>query len=102
MPKRKLIQLEDDVLTIVLEGKLNTVLATELIGKLGRYSNEEVKKVVFDATNLEYIASSGIRAVLFANQMFEEEPEVEIIGACDNVYKVFEMTGITQFFKFVR
>lgn len=98
--KKKPITLNESVLNIPLEGNLNTEASTKLIESLNRYKDEEVEKVVFDATNLNYIASTGIRAVLFTAQMFDNEPTLEIIGANADVKKVFDMTGISSFIEF--
>lgn len=101
MAKPAQIVLDGTVLNIPLEDRLDTTNATKLIEKLNRYQSEEITSVIFDATKLKYIASSGIRAVLFVQQLFDEEPNIEIKGASEDVYKVFEMTGITSFVKFV-
>lgn len=99
--KKKQITLNESVLNIPLVGNLDTTTSTKLIETLGRYKNEEVEKVVFDAVDLNYIASTGIRAVLFTAQMFDQEPTIEIAGAKPEVRKVFDMTGISALVKFV-
>lgn len=99
--KKKQITLNESVLNIPLVGNLDTVTSTKLIETLGRYKDEEVEKVVFDAADLNYIASTGIRAVLFTAQMFDQEPTIEIAGAKPEVRKVFDMTGISALVKFV-
>lgn len=98
--KKKQITLNETELNIPLVGNLDTASATKLIAMLDRYKNEEVEKVVFDATTLDYIASTGIRAVLFTAQMFDNEPTLEMIGAKPEVKKVFDMTGISAFIDF--
>lgn len=99
--KKKPITIDETVLNVPLVGNLDTTAATQLIQMLGRYKNEDVEKVVFDATALDYIASTGIRAVLFAAQMFDNEAKIEIVGAKPEVKKVFDMTGISAFIDFV-
>lgn len=99
--KKKQITLNETELNIPLVGNLDTSASTKLIEMLGRYKEEEVEKVVFDATELNYIASTGIRAVLFTAQMFDNEPTIEILGAKPEVKKVFDITGISSFINFV-
>lgn len=98
--KKKPITLNDSVLNIPLVGNLDTAASTKLIEEINRYKEEEVEKVVFDASELKYIASTGIRAVLFTAQMFDNEPELEIVGATPDVRKVFDVTGISSFINF--
>lgn len=100
MKKHKSITLEGTTLTIPLEDRLDAVNAPKLIEKLNRYTDDVVTEVIFDATELTYIASTGIRAVLFAQKMIGEDPEVIILGATENVRHVFDMTGISSFLTF--
>lgn len=100
MPKTSPITIDGTTLVIKLENRVDTSNATKLIEMLNRFRDEEITKVSFDATKLVYIASSGIRAVLFAQQMFDNDPEIEFIGASKDIYHVFEMTGITEFITF--
>ena len=57
----------------------------------------KVKKPVFYADELEYIASAGIRAVVFAKQKLGGNVQVYLIGASETVIDVFKMTGIDKF-----
>lgn len=100
MKKHKPITLDGTVLNVPLEERLDAIKATQLIEHLGRYTDDIVTEVVFDARQLEYIASTGIRAVLFAQKMVGDEPEVIVVGATDNVRRVFDMTGISNFITF--
>lgn len=99
--KKSPIKLEGNTLTIKLETRLDTTNSMELINALGKFSDaEEVTRIVFDATDLQYIASTGIRAVVYADQMIGENPEILFVGAKDEVRKVFELTGIANFLTF--
>jgi anti-anti-sigma factor len=60
-----------------------------------------VEKVVFDATALKYIASSGIRTIIFAKQKLGGNPEIEFINCAKEIYSVFEMTGIQEYINFI-
>lgn len=100
MKKRKSITLDDTTLNIPLEERLDATNATKLIESLGRYTDDIITEVIFDARELTYIASTGIRAVLFAQKMIGEDPEVIILGATENVRHVFDMTGISSFITF--
>ena len=50
-------------------------------------------KVVFDAEDLEYISSAGLRVLLHVRK---NNPDMKIINVRSDVYEVFEMTGFSQ------
>lgn len=101
MPKKNPITLNENVLNVVLEERLDVNNSMKLMEELNKYREEEdITDVVFDARKLNYIASTGIRAVLFANQVVGNDPKVVIVGASQEVYHVFEMTGLTKFLEF--
>ena len=49
--------------------------------------------LIFDATDLEYISSVGLRLVL---KWKKNDDTLKIINATSDVYDIFEMTGFTQ------
>lgn len=101
MKKNNPITLEGNTLTVKLEERLDTTNAMKLIEQLDKYKEEEdVTTIVFDATDLTYIASTGIRAVLYADQMVGTDPKILFVGATAEVKGVFEATGIAEFLEF--
>ena len=95
------VKLEGAILTIVLGEELATGNAPALMEELNKYRDQGVQKVVFDATNLKYIASSGIRTIIFAKQKLGSNPEIEFVNCAKDIYDVFEMTGIQDYITFV-
>lgn len=93
---------EGTELSIVLNGQLATANAPALMDELNKYKDQGVTKVSFDATNLTYIASSGIRVVIFAKQKLGGNPEIEFVNCKDEISSVFEMTGIQNYMTFVK
>ena len=59
--------LSGTVLTIVLEGRLDTVTAPVLEKEL-KESYDSIKALVLDFKKLEYISSAGLRVVLGARK----------------------------------
>lgn len=101
MPQKIPISLNENVLNVVLEERLDIGNSTKLIEELNKYREDEnITEVVFDARKLTYIASTGIRAVLFAKQSIGNNPKVTIIGASADVYHIFDMTGLTKYIEF--
>ena len=87
-------KLENDVLWVSLDGRLDTEAAvsfeTELAVKSKEYPHGSM---TVDASNLEYIASSGLRIIL---KLAKTEKNFKIENLAPSVYSVFEMTGFSK------
>ncbi len=55
------------------ESTLNSVMAPELKSKLVVLSNEGIKRLILDLSNLEYVDSSGLSAILTADRLWGGE-----------------------------
>lgn len=69
--------------------------------ELNGYKGKGIEKVVFDATKLAYIASSGIRTIIFAKQKLGGNPVIEFVNCAADIRSVFEMTGLQNYISFV-
>lgn len=95
------VKQEGAILTIALGEELATGNAPALMDELNKYRDKAIEKVVFDATNLKYIASSGIRTIIFAKQKLGSNPAIEFVNCAKDIVDVFEMTGIQDYISFV-
>lgn len=88
-----------EVSKVKLHGHIDASIAPALMDELKPLiaQKDKVKKLVFYADELEYIASAGIRAVVFAKQKLGSKVQVYLIGASETVLDVFKMTGIDRF-----
>ena len=48
---------------------------------------------IFDFEKLEYISSAGLRILLTAMQVMEEQGSMVVKNVCEEVREVFEITG---------
>lgn len=62
-------------------------------------SNNPHDSLIFDATDLSYISSVGLRLVLKCKK---ENPSLVVENVSTEVYDIFEMTGFTQILKVVK
>jgi anti-anti-sigma factor len=92
--------LNGTVLTITLGETLGTNNAPALMDKINGFKGQEITKVVFDATALTYIASSGIRTIIFAKQKLGNNPTIVFKGCSDDIKKIFTMTGLQSYISF--
>lgn len=87
---------EGTELVVALKGNLDTVAAPELESAL--FSKlDGVEKLVFDLTELDYIASSGLRVLLASQKRMNRQGEMIVRGANSDVMDIFEMTGFVEF-----
>lgn len=85
--------LDKDVLTIFLEGEMNSYSAGPMESEiLETTEHTQFKSLVLDLEHLHYISSAGLRVVLKLKQKYKD---LSIINASLEVYDVFEMTGFT-------
>ena len=85
----------DNELTVALEGRLDTLTSPALEEKL-ETSLEGVQKLIFDFEKLEYISSAGLRVLLTAMQIMEEQGSMVVKNVCEEVMEVFEITGFVD------
>lgn len=79
-------------LTAAIEGRLDTLTAPEFEEKL-EPELEDTEKLVLDLAELEYISSAGLRVLLSAMKVMEEQGEMVLRNVCPDVMDVFEVTG---------
>ncbi len=87
----------DGVVEVNLKGRLDATVAPQLHAELEKLTGSDVKKVVFYVKDLEYIASAGLRVILFSKQKLGADTEVIMKDVKDEVRSVIEMTGFNSF-----
>ena len=86
---------EGNKLTITIEGELNAITAPDLMGVV---ENElsGVTELIFDLEELNYTSSAGLRVLLEAQQIMDEQGSMTVRHANDAVMDIFEETGFTD------
>lgn len=87
--------LEGEKLTIVLEGRLDTVTAPSLEAEL-KDSLNGVKELIFDFDKLDYVSSAGLRVLLTSQKTMSKQGSMKIVNVCDEVNEVFEITAFNK------
>lgn len=87
-------KLEKDVLTISIEGELNSVNSESVGEEIDKIIEDKTfKSLVLDFDKVSYISSAGLRIVLKLKQRYDD---FSVINASLEVYDVFQMTGFTS------
>ena len=93
--------LEGTTLTVILGAELNKENAPALQQMLSSYQGQDIRKIVFDATDLAFISSAGFRCIIFARQELGQKPEIVFVNCAGEIYEVFQITGLYRFVTFV-
>ena len=94
------IKQEGTTLYIKLVYELSTTNAQDLQDSLKQYEGQHFTKIVFDATDLVYISSAGVRVVIFVRQRLGEKPEVEFLNCAQEIFDTLDIAGVTNFVTF--
>ena len=101
MGKDITIQKSDTTLIVSLTAELSAKNAPNLQQKLNVYQRQDIRKIVFDATDLLYLSSAGVRVIMFVRKKFAGNPEVEILNCAKEIYETLYLVGLTDVINFV-
>ena len=86
---------EGNVLTIRLEGRLDTATSPDLEKEL-KASLENVDELVFDLEKLSYISSAGLRVLLSSQKIMNGKGSMKVTHVSEDIMEIFEVTGFTE------
>ena len=86
---------ENEKLTIAIGGRLDTTTAPQLETEI-KSSLDNIKELVFDIKELEYISSAGLRVLLTAEKTMKKQGKMAVTGASETVMEIFEVTGFVD------
>ena len=96
------VTLNGTALLIELGRSLNTTNAPTLQDELAKFMGEAIEKVVFDASELLSLSSSGLRVVYFAKQRLGNKPEIVFVNCAKEIYNTLKMIGLASSIKFLK
>ena len=90
------VTVEDAKATIAPVGKLTVQTAPELDGVISKLS-DQIMDLSIDLSALDYISSAGLRVLVSAQKMMSSRGgNMRLLSPTDDVYDVFEMTGLSE------
>ena len=92
------IKVNETIMTIAIEGRLDTLTAPDLQAELENYKLGELTEIVLDLAKTEYISSAGLRVLLQAYRSMKLGGVLRVINANDVTRKVFQVTGFESIF----
>ena len=90
-------KLDDNKITIYIEGSIDTTTSSELHDELSKLQIESLKDVELDFSKTHYVSSSGLRELLILQKRFKQG-KIKIINANSNILEILTITGFTNIF----
>lgn len=84
---------ENELLTMELDGRLDTNTAPALEQEINNSVTSKIKKLVLDFKELQYISSAGLRVLLAAQKKMNKQGCMIIKNANEMIMDVFHVTG---------
>jgi anti-anti-sigma factor len=79
---------------LVLSGELDAAAAPSLRAKIEELAGDSgISRLVLMLEQLSYMASAGLRALVFAKQKLGSDVELFLVGTQDSVAETIELTG---------
>ena len=88
-------KLNDAVLTLTLNGMLDTA-TSPMLSEVVENELNGVHQLVLDCAALEYVSSAGLRVILTAQDIMDEQGKMKVIHVNDAVMEIFEITGLVD------
>ncbi|MCB0632682.1 MAG: STAS domain-containing protein [Lewinella sp.] len=74
---------------------LNSIIAPDFKSLLVTLSNEGINNLILDVSNVKFIDSSGLSAILTANRLWRNSGNFVLVGAIhESVKKLFEISSL--------
>ena len=88
-------KIENGKLSIVFDGRLDTITAPELEKEL-KDSIDGVSALTLDFSALEYISSAGLRVLLSTQKLMNKQGKMTITHVNEIIMEIFDVTGFTD------
>ena len=86
--------LDKNIARITLAGELDASTASAFQKEVEKAAQQKARRLVLMVTDLEYIASAGLRVLVFAKQKMGAGVDVYVIGAQEQVTDTLKKTGL--------
>jgi anti-anti-sigma factor len=85
---------DGDAAVLTLKGELDASAAPELRKRVEHFaSDDSISRLVLELDELTYMASAGLRALVFAKQKLGTDVDLYLVGTRDTVAETIELTG---------
>ena len=88
---------ENNIMVVEVKGEVDAYAAQDLEKRFMDLSSQGYHRIVVDISNMPFISSAGIRAILYAHrEAVQSGGEVRLVGPTDHVRRTLEITGLFE------
>jgi anti-anti-sigma factor len=87
------LEMVDVIAKITLSGELDAATAPAFRAAVEEAVGQDARRLILLMNDLDYMASAGLRVLIFAKQKMGADADIYIIGAQEPVYETITMTG---------
>jgi anti-sigma B factor antagonist len=95
-------QVDDVVVVAPLESRLDARGALSFKETMGNFIKEGHSRIVLNLSNVEFIDSSGLGAIVSSLKALGLKGEIAICGARDTVLTMFKLTRMDKVFRILK
>ena len=90
------LETKDSTATITVIGELDASTAPIFKAEVEKATAEKVKNLVLMMQDLEYMASAGLRILIYTKQKMGADTDIYVVKAQEMVLETLEKTGFDQ------
>ena len=87
------LEITDDIAKITLSGELDASAAKVFQEKVEEAAKQDLTKLVLMMQDLEYMASAGLRVLVFSKQKMGSDVDIYVVSPQEMVMDTLEKTG---------
>jgi anti-anti-sigma factor len=90
------LTIDAGIAKITMSGELDASVALAFQQEVEKAAAQKVNRLVLLMSELEYIASAGLRTLIFARQKMDPGVDIYVVGAQPQVMDTMQMTGFDR------
>lgn len=90
------LEIENTTATITLTGELDASTAPDFKAEIEKAAAKKVKSLVLMMEDLDYMASAGLRVLIYTKQKMGADTDIYVVKPQEMVLETLEKTGFDQ------
>jgi anti-anti-sigma factor len=88
--------IDGGIAKITMSGELDASMAPVFQKEIEAAATQQARRLVLLMSGLDYIASAGLRALVFAKQKMGADVDIYVVGAQRQIMDTLQMTGLDR------